>query len=87
MERSTGLGVSAGALILPLRARVERMRGVEFADFDRLLFFGMGTVARIAGDCFFRDGRSPASSSLEDAVRLVLDRADEVDGCGGRTDC
>lgn len=68
--------MSPGTLMLPFLDRVERSSGVELADFERLVFFGMGTVARIAGECFLREGRSlVASSSLDDAVRLELVRA------------
>jgi hypothetical protein len=81
IDRSTGEGVSPGMLMLPLRARVERIRGVELADLvprvDAALL-GMGTVARMAGLCFLREGRcvSPVARSSS------LDEAPLFRGCG-----
>jgi len=76
--RSTGDGVSPGTssppAMLPLLERVvDLSNGVEFVDLDPLGTFlvNEGAVGRIAGDCFFLEGFSPAPSSpLEEAVRF-----------------
>ena len=76
MERSTGEGVSPGTspAVLPFRERAERKRGVELVDLEprnTFLLFCMGTVGRMAGDCFFLEGCVLLSSPLEDAWRLL----------------
>lgn len=80
IERSTGEGVSPGTspAVLPFLARVERKRGVELVDLEprKTFLTCVGFIGRIAGDCFFREGCIPLSSSLVEAWRLFEEEED-----------
>ena len=75
MDKSTGEGVSFSAIMLSLRDRAERIKGVELVDLEiRGPFLEFGLIGLTAGDIRFRAGWEASSLSLGEAVRLFEGR-------------